>query len=85
MKCILFTPFNFNYFSNINPKILLHEAEFYGVGPLVKRLVLCEELNDCPSVLFHGTLPAPKTAFCRQTKVSFLFKKCNESLTIFIA
>nr|XP_054758380.1 BTB/POZ domain-containing protein KCTD3-like [Lytechinus pictus] len=38
---------------------LKHEAEFYGISPLVKKLTLCEELDrsSCGSVLFHGFLP----------------------------
>ncbi|XP_027274524.1 BTB/POZ domain-containing protein KCTD3 isoform X2 [Cricetulus griseus] len=40
---------------------LRHEAEFYGITPLVRRLLLCEELerSSCGSVLFHGYLPPP--------------------------
>uniref|UniRef100_A0A1B6E3M3 BTB/POZ domain-containing protein KCTD3 n=1 Tax=Clastoptera arizonana TaxID=38151 RepID=A0A1B6E3M3_9HEMI len=40
---------------------LRHEAEYYGIAPLVKRLVLCEDLNQssCGDVLFYGYLPSP--------------------------
>lgn len=40
---------------------LRHEAEFYGITPLVKRLILCEDLHQssCGDVLFHGYLPPP--------------------------
>lgn len=40
---------------------LRHEAEYYGIAPLVKRLVLCEDLNQssCGDVLFYGYLPPP--------------------------
>ncbi|CAL8404777.1 unnamed protein product [Boreogadus saida] len=43
--------------------VLRHEAEFYGITPLVRRLLLCEELDrsSCGSVLFHGYLPPPGT------------------------
>uniref|UniRef100_A0A2L2YBL9 BTB/POZ domain-containing protein KCTD3 n=1 Tax=Parasteatoda tepidariorum TaxID=114398 RepID=A0A2L2YBL9_PARTP len=49
--------------NNIDITILRHEAEFYGISPLVKRLILCEDLNrsSCGDVLFHGYLP-PATA-----------------------
>ncbi|KAG8279507.1 BTB/POZ domain-containing protein kctd3 [Homalodisca vitripennis] len=42
-------------------KTLRHEAEYYGITPLVKRLVLCEDLNQssCGDVLFYGYLPPP--------------------------
>ncbi|VDK42203.1 unnamed protein product [Anisakis simplex] len=40
---------------------LKHEAQYYGLGPLIKRLTLCEELNECAcgDVLFHAYLPPP--------------------------
>ncbi|XP_054709521.1 BTB/POZ domain-containing protein KCTD3-like [Uloborus diversus] len=43
----------------IDISTLRHEAEFYGISPLVKRLILCEDLNhsSCGDVLFHGYLP----------------------------
>lgn len=42
-------------------KTLRHEAEYYGIAPLVKRLVLCEDVNQssCGDVLFYGYLPPP--------------------------
>uniref|UniRef100_A0A673IGA3 BTB/POZ domain-containing protein KCTD3-like n=1 Tax=Sinocyclocheilus rhinocerous TaxID=307959 RepID=A0A673IGA3_9TELE len=45
----------------VNISILRHEAEFYGITPLVRRLLLCEELerSSCGSVLFHGYFPPP--------------------------
>ncbi|RXM98696.1 BTB/POZ domain-containing protein KCTD3 [Acipenser ruthenus] len=45
----------------VNINVLRHEAEFYGITPLVRRLQLCEELDrsSCGSVLFHGYLPPP--------------------------
>ncbi|VDK79472.1 unnamed protein product, partial [Onchocerca ochengi] len=40
---------------------LKHEAQYYGLGPLVKRLTLCEELDECScgDVLFNAYLPPP--------------------------
>nr|XP_031537650.1 SH3KBP1-binding protein 1 isoform X1 [Vicugna pacos] len=40
---------------------LLHEAQFYGLTPLVRRLQLREELDrsSCGNVLFNGYLPPP--------------------------
>ncbi|XP_034974411.1 SH3KBP1-binding protein 1 isoform X2 [Zootoca vivipara] len=44
-----------------NVSLLLHEAQFYGITPLVRRLQLREELerSSCGSVLFNGYLPPP--------------------------
>ncbi|XP_063167805.1 SH3KBP1-binding protein 1 isoform X2 [Candoia aspera] len=41
--------------------LLLHEAQFYGITPLVRRLQLHKELerSSCGSVLFEGHLPPP--------------------------
>ncbi|XP_073999721.1 BTB/POZ domain-containing protein KCTD3 isoform X2 [Rhodnius prolixus] len=40
---------------------LRHEAEYYGVAPLVKRLLLCEELDQssCGDIIFYGLLQQP--------------------------
>lgn len=48
-------------FKGLDIGSLCHEAEFYGLTPLVKRLALCEDLNhsSCGDVLFHGYLPPP--------------------------
>ncbi|XP_067412684.1 SH3KBP1-binding protein 1 isoform X2 [Emydura macquarii macquarii] len=45
----------------VNISLLLHEAQFYGITPLVRRLQLREELDRsaCGSVLFNGYLPPP--------------------------
>lgn len=41
--------------------VLRSEAEFYAITPLVKRLLLCEDLerSQCGDVLFTGFVPAP--------------------------
>ncbi|KAH3845079.1 BTB/POZ domain-containing protein KCTD3-like isoform X2 [Dreissena polymorpha] len=46
---------------NVNIESLKHEAEFYGMKPLVQKLSLCEELEaaSCGDVLFHGCLGPP--------------------------
>ncbi|KAH8311029.1 hypothetical protein KR044_003905, partial [Drosophila immigrans] len=42
-------------------RALRHEAEYYGITPLTKRLALCEDLNhsSCGDVLFYGFLATP--------------------------
>lgn len=46
---------------DIDIRSLRHEAEYYGIAPLVKRLILCEEMSQstCGDVLFYGYLPPP--------------------------
>jgi hypothetical protein len=48
--------------NGVDVSVLRHEAEFYGIVPLVKRLVLCEDLERslCGDVLFTGFIPKPK-------------------------
>lgn len=59
-------------------RVLRHEAEFYNISPLIKRLMLCEEMDQssCGDVLFYGYLPAPSefdgVVFGRGSWVSFL-------------
>ncbi|XP_076259871.1 BTB/POZ domain-containing protein KCTD3 [Rhynchophorus ferrugineus] len=45
----------------VDIRTLRHEAEYYNVAPLVRRLMLCEELSQstCGDVLFYGYLPPP--------------------------
>ena len=45
----------------VNLKELKHEAEFYGLAPLVRKLALCEELDKsgCGDVLFYSYLAPP--------------------------
>lgn len=44
---------------------LRHEAEYYGISPLIRRLLLCEELEQpsCGGLLFHGTIAVPSSPF----------------------
>lgn len=48
-------------FKNVDLSTLRHESEFYGIAPLIRRLVLCEDLNHptCGGVLFHSYLTPP--------------------------
>uniref|UniRef100_A0A8C7VTH7 BTB/POZ domain-containing protein KCTD3 n=1 Tax=Oncorhynchus mykiss TaxID=8022 RepID=A0A8C7VTH7_ONCMY len=49
---------------SINVHLLMHEAEFYGITPLVRKLQLCDELDrsSCGNVLFNGYLPPPESS-----------------------
>lgn len=51
--------------NNIDIHSLRHEAEFYGIKPLVRRLMLCEELEQpaCGGILFHGSISMPAPPF----------------------
>ncbi|CAH2314018.1 SH3KBP1-binding 1 [Pelobates cultripes] len=68
----------------VNSSLLLHEAEFYGITPLVRRLQLCEELDrsSCGSVLFNGYLPPPVFPAKRRNRhsVSGLQTSCRSSI-----
>lgn len=52
---------------SVDIRVLRHEAEFYNIAPLIKRLMLCEEMDQssCGDVLFYGYLPAPSKLFGR--------------------
>jgi len=47
--------------AHVDMRLLRQEAEYFGIAPLVKRLVLCEELNhsSCGDVLFYCILQPP--------------------------
>ncbi|XP_045426816.1 SH3KBP1-binding protein 1 isoform X3 [Pipistrellus kuhlii] len=53
---------------------LLHEAQFYGLTPLVRRLQLREELDrsSCGNVLFNGYLPPPVCPLKRRNRHSLV-------------
>ncbi|PAV89158.1 hypothetical protein WR25_26563 [Diploscapter pachys] len=55
--------------SRVPIALLKHEAMFYGLGPLVKRLSLCDELEEsaCGNVLYTAMIPAPRLNFDSQT------------------
>ncbi|XP_059574290.1 SH3KBP1-binding protein 1 [Alligator mississippiensis] len=56
----------------VDISLLLHEAEFYGIAPLVRRLQLLEDLerSSCGTVLFNGYLPPPASPGRRQNRHS---------------
>jgi BTB/POZ domain-containing protein KCTD3 len=47
--------------NNCDLRALRHEAEYYGLGPLAKRLTLCEDLtlSTCGDILFYAHLYPP--------------------------
>ncbi|XP_050486577.1 BTB/POZ domain-containing protein KCTD3 isoform X2 [Bombus huntii] len=57
---------------NVDLRTLRHEAEYYGITPLVKRLMLCEDLtqSSCGDVLFYGYLPPPSIPLQEPTTVA---------------
>lgn len=54
-------------------RILRHEAEYYNISPLVRRLILCEDLNhsSCGDVWFYAHLTPPGTH--THTHITFHF------------
>lgn len=65
---------------NIDIRTLRHEAEYYGITPLVRRLMLCEDLtqSSCGDVLFYGYLPPPSRFL-----IIFHQFECHRSLNNF--
>ncbi|EDO48579.1 predicted protein [Nematostella vectensis] len=55
-------------------RVIKHEAEFYGITPLVKRITLCEEVSSskCGDVLFHGYLQPPELTLPQRDSVASL-------------
>ncbi|CAD6199724.1 unnamed protein product [Caenorhabditis auriculariae] len=51
--------------SAVNAAQLKHEAQYFGLAPLVRRLTLCEELDvsSCGTVLFNALIPCPDLPF----------------------
>ncbi|XP_037909569.1 BTB/POZ domain-containing protein KCTD3 isoform X2 [Hermetia illucens] len=47
--------------SKCDVRALRHEAEYYSISPLIKRLMLCEDIlhSSCGDVLFYGYLAPP--------------------------
>ena len=47
--------------SGVEVSVLRHEAEFYGITTLIRRLMLCEDLerSSCGDILFTGFIPSP--------------------------
>uniref|UniRef100_A0A4W4FQS3 BTB/POZ domain-containing protein KCTD3 n=1 Tax=Electrophorus electricus TaxID=8005 RepID=A0A4W4FQS3_ELEEL len=74
----LFAPIlNFLRTKELHPRsvdvhLLMHEAEFYGITPLVRKLQLCDELDrsSCGTVLFNGYLPPPGEQLKRRNRHS---------------
>ncbi|KAK1330189.1 hypothetical protein QTO34_010375 [Cnephaeus nilssonii] len=64
---------NFLRTKELDPS-LLHEAQFYGLTPLVRRLQLREELDrsSCGNVLFNGYLPPPVFPMKRRNRHSLV-------------
>lgn len=56
-------------------RILRHEAEYYNISPLIRRLVLCEDLNhsSCGDVWFYAHLTPPSMCTRRYFYVIWIF------------
>uniref|UniRef100_A0A673GYW2 BTB/POZ domain-containing protein KCTD3 n=1 Tax=Sinocyclocheilus rhinocerous TaxID=307959 RepID=A0A673GYW2_9TELE len=64
---------------SIDVHLLMHEAEFYGITPLVRKLQLCDELDrsSCGNVLFNGYLPPPGTQQTLSTETNNFLESCD--------
>ncbi|KAK9892287.1 hypothetical protein WA026_019094 [Henosepilachna vigintioctopunctata] len=60
--------------NGVNLRIVRHEAEYYNIAPLVKRLILCEELTEstCGDILFYGYLPPPSIPVQDNSKINYV-------------
>ncbi|XP_065347993.1 BTB/POZ domain-containing protein KCTD3 isoform X3 [Cloeon dipterum] len=58
--------------NNCDLRALRHEAEYYGLGPLAKRLTLCEDLtlSTCGDILFYAHLYPPSPPLPEVTRTS---------------
>uniref|UniRef100_A0AC34FZ09 BTB domain-containing protein n=1 Tax=Panagrolaimus sp. ES5 TaxID=591445 RepID=A0AC34FZ09_9BILA len=63
--------------------LLRHEAQFYGITPLVKRLTLCEEMNEsaCGDVLYHGMLQPPEIPIIEEKPAKRVPSNRNNSMS----
>lgn len=68
----------------IDLRTLRHEAEYYAIAPLVKRLMLCEDLTQstCGDILFYGYLPPPSKYYLYfNLMLVKVFKCCTFNFT----
>ncbi len=70
--------------NGVDVSVLRNEAEFYGILPLVKRLILCEDLerSSCGDVLFTGFIPKPKFIESSSQTGQKLFKSAQQKSSI---
>lgn len=66
-------------------RILRHEAEYYNISPLVKRLILCEDLNhsSCGDVWFYAHLTPPSKYSQHDLATIWCFLHSKKSIQIF--
>ncbi|XP_059148240.1 BTB/POZ domain-containing protein KCTD3-like isoform X2 [Physella acuta] len=65
---------------NVDISALRHEAEFYGINALVRRLSLCEDLDhsSCGDVLFHGYFHPPAPPLPNSSRLSVVSVESGE-------
>lgn len=63
-------------------RILRHEAEYYNISPLVRRLILCEDLNhsSCGDVWFYAHLTPPGTTMVWMVIFAFVVNHISISV-----
>ncbi|KAK3742239.1 hypothetical protein QZH41_009025 [Actinostola sp. cb2023] len=64
-------------------RVIKHEAEFYGITPLVKRINLCEEVScsKCGDVLFHGYLHPPELPLPSRESLLTIYRRSSSCST----
>lgn len=69
-------------------RILRHEAEYYNISPLIRRLVLCEDLNhsSCGDVWFYAHLTPPSKCtrlMCNSVFISII-NFLNDKILLYV-
>ncbi|KAL0271207.1 UNVERIFIED_CONTAM: hypothetical protein PYX00_008377 [Menopon gallinae] len=66
---------------NTDLRALRLEAQYYGIAPLVERLLLCEDIaqSSCGDILFYGLLPPPKIPFQETVQDGGVNKPCSSN------
>ncbi|KAL5255272.1 hypothetical protein ACHWQZ_G014617 [Mnemiopsis leidyi] len=68
----------------VNMTALLHEAEYFGITPLIRRIAVCASLDKCScgDLLFHALLPPPPQLTSRDNSPVVMRRRGRESLRL---
>lgn len=68
----------------VNLTALLHEAEYFGITPLIRRIGVCASLDQCScgDLLFHALLPPPPQLTSRDNSPVVMRRRGRESVRL---